>query len=135
MIHDGDKVLDSSLADIRRRFDPRALVFEPFAAGAPPEPLDSLAGVESVEREGGGFLLRLAEGADVAAVMRAAVEALPAARVEVRRPTLEDVYIEIVTGAGAGSPFEEAQMRAALDEGAPAAAPVPQEGARRRVGE
>jgi ABC-2 type transport system ATP-binding protein len=99
MIHDGEKVLDASLPAIRSRFDPRALVFEPLDPAASLEPLAGLAGVESVARDGGCLLLRLAEGADVAAAMRGAVAALPAARVEIRRPTLEDIFVELVGAA------------------------------------
>ena len=119
MIHDGEKVLDASLPEIRSRFDPRALVFEPLDPAASIEPLAALPGVEGVARDGSGYLLRLAEGGDVAATMRAAVAALPAARVEIRRPTLEDVFVEIVTASRAAAPVEAADLRATLrDEAA-----------------
>ncbi len=120
MIHGGEKVLDASLPEIRSRFDPRALLFEPLDPAAPSGPLGALPGVESVERDGSGLLLRLAEGADVAAVMRAAVAALPAARVEIRRPTLEDVFVDLVTG-GRGAGRQAGPLAAALrEEGATA---------------
>ena len=119
MIHDGEKVLDASLPEIRSRFDPRALVFEPLDPAASIEPLAALPGVEGMARDGSGYLLRLAEGGDVAATMRAAVAALPAARVEIRRPTLEDVFVEIVTASRAAAPVEAAELRATLrDEAA-----------------
>src|SRR5690348_5063725 len=34
MMHKGRKVLDEDLASIRRRHDPRTLIFEPFERGA-----------------------------------------------------------------------------------------------------
>src|SRR5206468_3164444 len=41
MIHDGDKVLDATLGEIRSRFDPRSLLFEPLDPASPMEPLQS----------------------------------------------------------------------------------------------
>jgi len=118
MINDGDKVLDATLGEIRGRFDPRSLEFEPLQADAAAEPLRSLPGVESVTRDGTFWLLRLAEGAEPATTMRAAVAAVPAARVEIRRPTLEDVFVEIVT-KGAGTPIEKtADLRQSLRDDA-----------------
>ena len=49
--------------------------------------------------------------------MRRIVEALPVTRIELRRPTLEDVFIEIVQGAEG---IDESRLRAELREGAPA---------------
>ena len=99
MIHEGNKVLDASLPEIRSRFDPRALLFEPLDPAASIEPLRALSGVESVARDGRAPAASSARGGGgPPPVMRAAVAALPAARVELRRPTLEDVFVDIVTG-------------------------------------
>ena len=46
MLHKGRKVLDEDLASIRRRHDPRALIFEPFERGADASALAALDGVD-----------------------------------------------------------------------------------------
>ena len=115
MINDGEKVLDATLPEIRSRFDPRSLEFEPLDPAASIEPLKALPGVESVEKDGSGWELRLAEGIDPSALMRAAVATMPAARVEVRRPTLEDVFVEIVTRGTNLTNLSD--LRASLREG------------------
>ena len=53
MLHKGRKVLDEDLTSIRRRHDPRALVFEPFERGADAGALAGLEGVANVARDGG----------------------------------------------------------------------------------
>jgi ABC-2 type transport system ATP-binding protein len=105
MIHDGNKVLDASLAEIRRNHDPRAISFEPLDPMADISRLRDVRGVTGVTRDGAGYEIALAAGADAPAVLRELVSALPPARVELRRPTLEDVFVRIVKpGAVAASP-------------------------------
>jgi ABC-2 type transport system ATP-binding protein len=99
MIHDGEKVLDEPLSSIRRRHDPRQVLFEPLDPAADPAPLTALPGVEAVEASDGVWRISLAEDAEPAAAMRAMVAAVAPARVELARPSLEDVFVEIV-GAG-----------------------------------
>ena len=120
MINQGDKVLDESLGAIRTRFDPRTILFEP---------LESADGVEPSERDypgaagqasNGAFEITLAEGAEPGAAIQAMVAAVPAARVEIRRPTLEDVFIEVVTREREVEEDEMARLRAALRNGADA---------------
>ena len=53
----------------------------------------------------------LADGADPQAVLRRLVEAVPLTRIELRRPTLEDVFIRIVQGDHAG---DEDALRASV---------------------
>jgi hypothetical protein len=101
MIHDGRKVLDASLTSIRNAHVTRALVFEPLEANTDLAPLRALAGVTSVVRRGAAFDVMLAEGTDPAQTLR-------------RRPTLEDVFVGIVTG-GAGAAADS--LRAALAAG------------------
>ncbi len=97
LIDRGRKVLDDSLDGIRRRFDPRSLLFEPLDADLAPEILEAVGGVTGVEREGARWLVRLAEGTDPSRCMRSILEVADAARLELHRPTLEDVFVEIVT--------------------------------------
>jgi ABC-2 type transport system ATP-binding protein len=97
MLHKGRKVLDEDLTSIRRRHDPRALIFEPYERGADASALSTLDGVAGVVRDGGTYRLDLREGADPVGVMRAVAVAVPPARLELHRPSLEDVFIGLVT--------------------------------------
>ena len=51
MIHRGRKVLDDSVAAIRRRYDPRTIRFEPLDAAADLAPIAALPEVERIEPE------------------------------------------------------------------------------------
>lgn len=116
MIHDGAKVLDDDIAGIRKRFDPRTVLVEPLDADADPEAMGRLRGVEAVERDGGIYHLSLGPASDAAGIMREAVSAFAVARIEIARPTLEDVFVEIVTRQ-AGVDAEVAhRIRASLRE-------------------
>jgi hypothetical protein len=53
--------------------------------------------VAKVARDGGTYRLDLRDGADPVGVMRAVAAAVPPARLEVHRPSLEDVFIGLVT--------------------------------------
>jgi ABC-2 type transport system ATP-binding protein len=97
MLHKGHKVLDEDLTSIRRRHDPRSLVFEPFERGADAEALSRLDGVAKVARDGSSYRIDLREGADPIRVMRTVADAIPPARLEVHRPSLEDIFIGLVT--------------------------------------
>ncbi len=49
---------------------------------------------------------------DVSGAMREIVSVMPLARVELHRPTLEDVFVQIVTGVGQRSEELRAALRA-----------------------
>jgi ABC-2 type transport system ATP-binding protein len=121
MIHQGRKVLDEPVAGLRRQFDSRTILFEPMDPDADLAPLSALPGVEGVEAADGGYRIALASGADAAALIPQVARAVPAARVELARLRLEDIFVGIVTG---GLRLEEAaRLRATLAteaEGAPA---------------
>jgi len=117
MIHRGDKVLDDRLSDIRARYDPRNVLFEPLDPAADVGALARLPGVERVRRDGAAWDLRLASGAAAASVIQQAAAAIPPTRIELRRPTLEDVFISIVRAGSAEG--DDATLRAAVrDTGA-----------------
>jgi ABC-2 type transport system ATP-binding protein len=114
MINHGDKVLDDSLASIRTRFDPRTILFEPMDPGADASPLESIASIQSIERANGAYEISLHEGHDPSVTMREIVSTIPAARLELHRPTLEDVFVQIVTGEGGADAEDLARLRASL---------------------
>jgi len=116
MIHRGNKVLDDSMAGIRAKFDPRSLLFEPFVPDADVSALRSVPGVAQVKRDGASWELALAAGADPATVIQRVAAAVPPSRIEVRRPTLDDVFVSIVAADAEGD--DAAALRAAVRESA-----------------
>ena len=113
MIDRGRKVLDATLDEIRGRFDPRTITVEPMEPGA--EPPGAFDGVESVRREGAAWEMAVRDGADPAEVLRGIVARTRVRRIELRRPSLEDIFIALVREGGG----EEESVRASLrDEAA-----------------
>lgn len=96
MLNRGQKVLDEDLASIRQRHDPRALTFEPFEREADVTPLRTLEGVANITRDGRTYRIDLREGAEPARLMRAVAAAVAPARLELHRPSLEDIFIGLV---------------------------------------
>ena len=99
LINKGRKILDDTMAGIRARFDPRTVQAEPVDGN--PGCTGALARVPGVERAAWLPQRRAAElavsrGADVQQVMRDALAAMPMRAVELRRTTLDDVFVELV---------------------------------------
>jgi ABC-2 type transport system ATP-binding protein len=121
MINQGQKVLDNTPEEIRARFDPHAVYAEPDAAGtgralggsgAVADPAaeelarvlrgsmsESIRDAESIEARGRGVVAHLRPGASASRLMTQLAGAHPMRRVEIVRPTLEDVFISIVKGS------------------------------------
>lgn len=119
MINRGRKVLDAALGDIWRTYDPRIIHAEPLEGGlvggvslddavglksGDPRLLGqfgfaaSMRGVAAVESSGSGVDLRLAPDADVGAIMSQLSQQVVLRRLELRRPNLEDIFIQLVGG-------------------------------------
>jgi ABC-type uncharacterized transport system ATPase subunit len=113
MINQGYKVLDATIEEIRSQFDPRTIIVEPLDGELDEGRLYALPGVEHVERTAGVHELSFTDGTDPAGAIRAIAEALPVRRVELRRPTLEDVFVELATREGAGEASEQ-ELRESL---------------------
>jgi ABC-2 type transport system ATP-binding protein len=112
MIHQGRKVLDEPVAGLRRQYDPQTLLFEPLDPQADLSPVSALAGVERVEAVAGGYRITLTGGTPASAFISRIAAAVPAARIELSRLRLEDVFIRIVSE---GLRFDEtARLRATL---------------------
>ncbi len=118
MINRGKKVLDASIPEIRARHDPRTVVLEPLDASADGAVLGGIEGVQGVARRNGVLELSLGDGIDAARVLRDAVALVTPARIEVGRPTLEDVFISLV--AAAETEENVARLRAELRQQPPA---------------
>lgn len=120
MINKGKKILDGSIDEIREQFNPRTVIAEPTLPDDKHEPmLASIAGVESVSRRGeeAGFELHLGSNASSNEVMAAAIAAAPMRRVELRRATLEDVFVSLVD-PGDSEDSVRAELSGALPAGA-----------------
>ena len=112
MVHQGRKVLDDDLAAIRGRYDPRSIQFEPLEPDAETAALTAIPEVERVRLGDRGAEVLLRDNADPAAAMRRMLDMLPAARIELTRPRLEDIFIRLV--AGKASVDEHDRLRDAL---------------------
>ena len=101
LINHGEKLLDATLDEIRERFDPRTITVAPLDGTAD---LDDLEGVLGTSRLGTGDTLELEvdEGADPQRIMRDVLERHPIRSIELRRLSLEEVFVRVVRrGQGA----------------------------------
>lgn len=114
MINEGQKVLDDTLASIRAQYDPRSLLFEPLAPDADVATLRSLPEVTEITRVNGVYEVSLQEGTQPSRAMASLAAAMPAARIELHRPSLEDIFIQIVLGTPGSAETRAADLRAAL---------------------
>lgn len=110
LINHGQKLLDATLEEIRAAFDPRTIVAETLDG---PLRTDGVPGVISVdpvpERIGAAWEVSLDENADAQEVMRAIAEANTLRLVELRRPTLEDIFVQLVLEAKGAAAAAEAR--------------------------
>jgi ABC-2 type transport system ATP-binding protein len=113
MIHLGDKVIDGTLAAIHQSYDPRHILFEPLDASADIELLRSVPGVQDIVREGSAWDIVLEAQANPSTVIPCLVNTVIPAHIQVRRPSLEDIFISIVSGGGTAKD-EYAKLRAVL---------------------
>ena len=96
MINKGQKVLDDPVVDIQRRYDPRIIEFDPLDPQADLMALRSIPEVEDLVRTDHGCKIVLREGASAPGVIPRLAIAVPPARIEIARPTLEEVFVKLV---------------------------------------
>jgi ABC-type uncharacterized transport system ATPase subunit len=99
LINRGEKILDASMPEIHTRFDPRTVLVEPSSHNAAEAArLAALPGVERAQWIADRHMaeLSVAREADPQAVMRAAIGMMPVRTVELRKTTLDDVFVELV---------------------------------------
>ncbi|HMN97237.1 MAG TPA: ATP-binding cassette domain-containing protein [Phycisphaerales bacterium] len=114
LINHGIKLLDDPLDRIREAFDPRTIVVLP-ASDAPgdgaPALLEELPGVVGARPLADGRIeLHLDERTDPQATMRAALESMPLRGVELRRTTLEEIFVRLVRREEGTEAARSAQM-------------------------
>ena len=97
MIHRGREVLDEPIVNLRRRFDPRTIRFEPLDPAADLAPLRALAEVERLEPAANGYDVLLADGSDPGIAIQRMTAAVAPSRIELARLRLEDVFVSIVS--------------------------------------
>lgn len=120
MIHRGTKVLDDPVNVIRNRYEVRALEFEPLQPGFDMNAVLALPDVASCRNVDGAYEIALRERSDARQAMQRLIATLPVARVELKRPRLEDIFIELVTGSASHDTAHD--LRAELRAGATAEA-------------
>lgn len=97
MIHQGRKVLDDTLARIRAGHQPNAIQLEPLMPGNDvPVKVRLLPGVVDIAAQEGGFRIALREGVDLPVTLAALAREWPPAKLQIVRPSLEDIFIDIV---------------------------------------
>jgi ABC-2 type transport system ATP-binding protein len=100
MIHRGRKMLDDPVSAIVRPHGSRALTFEPLEPTADVSAVRTLPEVASCTSVGGAYEVMLRDGADAARAMQNVTAVVRVARIELKRPTLEEVFVAVVAGAG-----------------------------------
>jgi ABC-2 type transport system ATP-binding protein len=94
LIHKGVKLLDRPLSEIHEQFNPRAILARPLGAVEIPP---SLPGVLAARRlPDGAFELEMGADADPTMIMREVLDLGPMRSVELRRLSLDEVFIEVV---------------------------------------
>ena len=120
MIHNGKKVLDDPLGTIRSRYEPTAVWYEPMSDGPTADAaVSAIEGVAGVGEHDGHREALLSEHADAGVMVGRIAAAAPMARVELHRPSLEDIFIEIVSADADTDELQ--QLRAAVRGGENAA--------------
>jgi ABC-2 type transport system ATP-binding protein len=99
MIHQGRKVLDQDLTNIRGRYDLRTIEFDPLDSGADVSAIERIPGVERIDRSDAGYKIQLSGATDSAEAMHNIINTVPPARLELSRPRLEDIFIRLVSAS------------------------------------
>ena len=100
LINRGRKVLEGTVKDVKSRHGKNTIVLSYDGDGAF---LGGLPGVLKVSDFGRYVEVRMADGADAQAILRAASERLRVSRFEVVEPSLHDIFVERVTASEAAA--------------------------------
>lgn len=118
MISRGKKVLDMPVEEVWHTYDPRAITVETVDSrkgeaglNAARHALSGIPGVERVTLGARGVELHLAEGAAGGDVMAEAARRVAAVRIELKRPSLEDIFLDLAGESADGVAPEEMNGR------------------------
>jgi len=100
LINRGEKILDGSVSEVKSRHGKNTLALAYEGDGGF---LSSLPGVARVSDSGRYAEIRMEDGADPQAVLRAAAARLRVSRFEIVEPSLHDIFVEKVSAAEAAS--------------------------------
>ena len=103
MVHRGHKVLDDPVRTILGAHDSRALTFEPLDGQVDVGALNALPEIERCIAVNGHYEVTLRDGANASTAMRSVLAVVPAARIEMKRRSLEDVFVAIAGTEGGSS--------------------------------
>jgi ABC-2 type transport system ATP-binding protein len=118
MINQGRKVLDGTVDEIRAQFDPRTIVFEPFEGAVDLHAIEAIPGIDGHRQTVGTTVeAHLSPDADHKTVMAGIAQTAPMRRIELRRATLEDVFVELVA-PGDSEDILRAELSGAASAGA-----------------
>jgi ABC-2 type transport system ATP-binding protein len=108
LINHGIKLLDANLADVRAQFDPHSLILEPvdesFDIREITARVPSITSVEFDDENRLARLLRVDPALDPQSVMSDVVRAIPTRSIAIKRPTLTDIFIQLVEATGGAAP-------------------------------
>lgn len=109
MIHRGKKVLDMPMAEVWRKHDPRTIAVETLDPETARDDRlwSGFAGIHAVRPTASGVELHLEEGADIGGVMEAAARRAPLRRIELKRASLDEIFIGLVGGDAAALRAEQ----------------------------
>jgi ABC-2 type transport system ATP-binding protein len=113
MVHQGRKVMDQALDNIRNQYDTGAIEYDPLDPDADVSGIEQLPGVECMDRSEFGYKIQLADNTDPAQAMHRIIDVQPPARIELSRPRLEDIFIRLVSTA-ADTAEDQEKLRANL---------------------
>jgi ABC-2 type transport system ATP-binding protein len=104
----GHKVLDEAIATIKRQYVARTVILEPLESNAAHlDTIRTLPGVDSVKPANDGYQIVLGEGVDARQAIPRLAAAVPPARIELSRLTLEDVFLQRVVQEHEPTPVHE----------------------------
>jgi ABC-2 type transport system ATP-binding protein len=97
LIHNGQKLLDGTVAEVKRRYGKNSVVLAFEGDGGF---LASLPGVAAVSDFGRHVEIRLEDGADPQALLHEATARLRLSRFEIVEPSLHEIFVDQVTRRG-----------------------------------
>jgi ABC-2 type transport system ATP-binding protein len=113
MIPKGKKVLDLPVNEVWARYDPHTIVVEPMDSNTDLASLGSLPGVAAFARTDRGAELRLDEATDPSFILSEAARRVALRRLELKRPSLDDIFIQLVGGDAAAQHLDQEELAVA----------------------
>ncbi|GAP10084.1 ABC-type uncharacterized transport system, ATPase component [Bellilinea caldifistulae] len=96
LINHGKVMLYGKLSDIRRQYSGQEVIVHPLN-----ELPAQIPGVSRIDRDNSGYILHLADQTTPQAILKNLVEqGIPLERFEVALPTLDEIFIQVVTSRG-----------------------------------